>query len=102
MGRSTIKISIDHRTIRAATDFVRLVWDLGNSFSAPQLEPKHNSDPYEVLGISPQATLDQVNERYRNLAKIWHPDAKGGNLDAMKRLNEAYDSICKERKLTQS
>ncbi|MBA7611387.1 Chaperone protein DnaJ [subsurface metagenome] len=76
--------------------------ETANSFSAPQLEPRHNSDPYEVLGISPQATLDQVNDRYRNLAKIWHPDAKGGNLDAMKRLNEAYDAVCKDRKLGQS
>jgi len=76
---------------------VRLIFETANSFSAPQLEPKHNSDPYEVLGISPQATLEQVNDRYRQLAKVWHPDAKGGNLEAMKRLNEAYDSIAKEK-----
>ena len=32
------------------------------------------SDPYKVLGISPDATDEQVKSAYRELAKKYHPD----------------------------
>jgi DnaJ-domain-containing protein 1 len=31
-------------------------------------------DPYEVLGLFPGASLDQVKKAHRNLAKRYHPD----------------------------
>ena len=31
-------------------------------------------DPYEVLGISPSATDDEVKAAYRALARKYHPD----------------------------
>ena len=31
-------------------------------------------DPYEVLGISKQATPDEIKSAYRKLARIYHPD----------------------------
>ena len=34
---------------------------------------------YEVLGLRPSASTDEVKEAYRKLAKRWHPDRyKGG------------------------
>lgn len=30
--------------------------------------------PYELLGIAPTATRDQVRSAYRDLARRWHPD----------------------------
>ena len=32
------------------------------------------TDPYEVLGLFPGATLDQVKKAHRKLAKQYHPD----------------------------
>ncbi len=61
-------------------------------------------DPYEVLGISPQATDDEVKTAYRNLAKKYHPDRLQNNpladlaAEKMKEINEAHDLIQKLRK----
>jgi hypothetical protein len=46
-------------------------------------------NPYEVLGVSPGATPDEVRRAYLALARRHHPDA-GGNTDEMRRLNEAW------------
>ena len=32
------------------------------------------NDPYSVLGITPQATDDEVKQAYRALARKYHPD----------------------------
>lgn len=39
--------------------------------------------------ITPQTTVDQIKARYRELAKIHHPD-KGGNAETMKTVNIEY------------
>lgn len=31
-------------------------------------------DYYEVLGVTKEATQDDVKKAYRRLAKKWHPD----------------------------
>jgi curved DNA-binding protein CbpA len=60
-------------------------------------------DPYKVLGVSPSATDAEVKTAYRNLAKKYHPDRyKGHELEDLagekiKQINEAYDTITKER-----
>lgn len=56
------------------------------------------ADAYAVLGLPPTATLEEVKRRYRNLARLFHPDAKGGYEEAMKLLNNAYDRIEKEKR----
>lgn len=58
-------------------------------------------DPYRVLGISPNASEDEVKRAYRNLAKKYHPDVNNGSAEAearMKEVNEAYSSIMKMRR----
>ena len=37
------------------------------------------TDPYKVLGISPNATDEQVKAAYRELAKKYHPDNYANN-----------------------
>ena len=49
-------------------------------------------DPYFVLGVKPDATLDQVRSRYRELALVHHPD-RGGEEGQMRRILRAYDQI---------
>ena len=58
-------------------------------------------DPYQVLGISPSASDDDVKKAYRSLAKKYHPDVNNGSKDAelrMKEINEAYSAILKMRR----
>lgn len=46
-------------------------------------------DYYQVLGVTPTATVAVIKQAYRQAAKKAHPDA-GGSADAMDRLNDAY------------
>ena len=61
-------------------------------------------DPYEVLGIAPTATDDEVKAAYRNLARKYHPDNYTDNplsdlaQEKMQEVNEAYDTIVRMRK----
>ncbi|MEJ5300639.1 MAG: J domain-containing protein [Thermodesulforhabdaceae bacterium] len=58
---------------------------------------------YRILGISPSASLDEVKQRYRMLAKLYHPDVRGsgssGSLskgeatELFRKVNEAYKVI---------
>lgn len=45
-------------------------------------------NPYEELGVAPDATPEQINAAYRRKARAAHPDA-GGNRDAFARLSRA-------------
>lgn len=60
-------------------------------------------DPYEVLGVSQNATDEEVKKAYRNLARKYHPDNYQDNPladlaeEKMKEINEAYDLITKSR-----
>ena len=54
------------------------------------------SDPYKVLGLSPDASDEEVKAAYRKLAKKYHPDLNPGNQRAADRMNEinaAYEQI---------
>jgi hypothetical protein len=48
--------------------------------------------PHQVLGVRPNASVEEIDAAYREKAKATHPD-KGGSDAAMARLNWARDTI---------
>ena len=53
-------------------------------------------DPYKVLGVSPDASDEEIKKAYRVLAKKYHPDRNPGDAEAAKKMqqvNAAYEQI---------
>ncbi len=61
------------------------------------------ANPYEVLGVSQNASNDEIKKAYRDLLKKYHPDGYVNNPlaglaeEKFKEVQEAYDQIMKER-----
>jgi hypothetical protein len=51
-------------------------------------------DPFALLGLTPDASSDELTAAYRAAAKRWHPDRRPGPeaAEQMARINAAYDA----------
>ncbi len=62
------------------------------------------SNYYEILGVSKNATADEIKKAYRTLAFKYHPDRNPGNAEAeekFKQISVAYDVLGDEAKRRQ-
>lgn len=58
------------------------------------------SDYYEILGISKNASNDEIKKAYRKKALEHHPD-RGGDQEEFKKINEAYQILSDPQKRQQ-
>ncbi len=60
-------------------------------------------NPYEVLGVSPDASDDEIKKAYRTLSRKYHPDQNVNNPhpevaeERFKEVQQAYNQIMKEK-----
>jgi hypothetical protein len=53
-------------------------------------------DPYQVLGVRPGASSEELHDAYRRLVKQHHPDRNNGSAESTRRfqqIQEAYDAV---------
>jgi len=61
--------------------------------------PAQELDYYDILEVSPKASIEVIEKAYRVLAKRYHPDTAAENIsrveaeEMMKRLNDAYEIL---------
>ena len=97
VGISILADAVKRRLFRARSPRAPTVsaqdW---NGRAHPASTPTATS-PYEVLGVSPEASDDEVEGAFRRQVHIHHPD-KGGDEDAFRRVLAAIHQIRFERK----
>jgi len=59
------------------------------------------NDYYNILGISKEASDDEIKKAYRKLAHKYHPDKAGGDEKKFKEINEAYQVLSDKTKRAQ-
>ena len=57
-------------------------------------------DPYKILGVSRDASEDEIKKAYRRLAKQYHPDVNktAGAEEKFKEIQNAYQQIMDYKK----
>lgn len=59
------------------------------------------SDHYQTLGVSKNASKDEIKKAFYKLAQQHHPDKSGGNEKKFKEINEAYQVLSDDKKRQQ-
>ena len=51
-------------------------------------------DAYKILGLSKEASLEEVKSQFKSLSKLYHPDSKSNSdSEQFMRIKEAYDVL---------
>lgn len=109
------------RSLEIDAELQKLKQELRNS--NPQTREKQSTSPssnnsspltneekrirfYAILGLSPNASIPEVKQAYRNLVKKCHPDLFFHNpilqqkaQEILTKINKVYDEICSHKSL---
>lgn len=59
------------------------------------------ADPYQILGVSRDASEEEIKKAYKKLSRMYHPDANLDNPKAaeekFKQIQQAYQQVMKEK-----
>lgn len=50
---------------------------------------------HATLGVSPDASPEQIKSAYRSLVQRWHPDREGGDFETFHKIQKAYKRLTK-------
>ena len=88
-------------------DFVLIAARAGIRFSSPEKQRNPLAESFSILGIPEVSNVDEIKVAYRALIREHHPDrlmAQGmppecvaTATEKMKRINAAYDAVCKAK-----
>jgi DnaJ-class molecular chaperone len=67
-------------------------WTDGGPETRREAKPLR-AELYATLYLLPNAPPEVVRASYKAIAQLVHPDKPGGDVDAMQRLNEAYEKL---------
>ena len=83
------------------TAFINTFVEYGKNPSIQQMQ--RQDDAYKTLGLSRNASNDEIRAAYRKLAKLYHPDnSSTGNTEMFTKINEAYHTIIDSRIMSQN
>ena len=52
------------------------------------------TDAYKILGLSKEASFEEVKTQFKSLSKLYHPDTKtNSDSEQFMRIKEAYDVL---------
>ncbi|KAL4439122.1 hypothetical protein ABPG74_008897 [Tetrahymena malaccensis] len=57
-----------------------------------------NQDHYQILGVKPGTSKEEIKKQYYKLTKQYHPDVNKGNEDKFKQINAAWDVLSDDKK----
>ena len=83
------------------TAFINTFVEYGKNPSIQQIQ--RQDDAYKTLGLSRNASDEEIRSTYRKLAKLYHPDnSTTGNTEMFTKINEAYHTIIDSRIMSQN
>lgn len=51
---------------------------------------------YKILRVDEDASKDEIKRAYRKLVRTYHPDILGGDREKFKKIQEAYNKLCRK------
>lgn len=54
---------------------------------------KNSRNPWDILGVTKDASQQEIRDAFRKLALKWHPDRPSGDLDQFRKINNAYNKL---------
>jgi hypothetical protein len=93
-GKYTTPFSQDKAMLKGTTNELTIEYspeDYRQGQDAPHFA-KSTPNPYDILGVSKDASFDEIRQAYLKLVKVHHPD-KGGDAKNFIQINLAFDLL---------